>query len=343
MKNKKISSSLGLSFVIFSCYIFASLITALIAFILTKLNVDIGAFGPFALVACVLLSCTILAMIITKFRVKSTEKVIKEIKNSLSKMASGDFTSPIKVKAKNSEYQEIIDALNTVMSELQSITLLKGDFVKNFSHEFKTPIASIKGFSELLCQNHNLSDEEKNKYYSIIRDESTRLSNLANMTLLLSKLDAQTIVLNKEEFYIDEQITECAMQLCNDVESKDLDVQIELDHFSVFASKELLKELWLNLFSNAIKYTNNGGKIKIFSYEIYNGNAICFQDNGIGISEESLKHIFDEYYQEDNTRFYKGIGLGLAICKRICDLHNYQINVVSTKGKGSVFTVLITR
>ncbi len=344
MKNKKkFHSSLGLSFIIFTCYIFASVITAFIAFILTKLNVNIGAFGPLALVICVLLSCTLLATVITKVRVKSTEKNIREIKDSLSRMAAGDFSTPINIKNKNTEYQEIIDAVNTVMQELQSVTILKGDFVKNFSHEFKTPIASIKGFSELLCKNRDLSEEEKYKYYCIIRDESARLSGLANTTLLLSKLDAQSIVINKEEIYIDEQIAECAMQLYGEVEKKNLDVQIDLEHFAVSASKELLKELWLNLFSNAVKYTNDNGRIKIFSYETTDEYAVCFQDTGIGISDDAIKHIFDEYYQEDNTRFHKGIGLGLAICKRICDLHNYQIKVVSTKGQGSAFTVLMPK
>lgn len=341
--NKKIHQSLGLSFIIFLCHILAVLITSFIVFILTKCKVNISALGPFGLVICSLFSCSLIAFLITKIKMKSTEKIIKEIKNSLERMSEGNFSSPISIKNTKTEYQEIIDSVNKVMKELESVTILKSDFVKNFSHEFKTPISSIKGFAELLCVNKNLSEEEKQKYYTIIKDESTRLSGLANTTLLLSKLDAQSIIINKEEIFIDEMISECAIELYNEVEKKNLKVEIDLGHFKVLGSKELLKELWLNLFSNAIKYTNNNGKIRIFSYETTNQYAICFQDNGVGINEESIKYIFDEYYQEDNTRFYKGIGLGLTISKKICDLYNFEIKVESKKNEGSIFTILIPK
>lgn len=274
---------------------------------------------------------------------KRERKLISDIDDVLDKISYGDFTIQIPLTHNDINADNLITKLNAAISELNSVAILKNDFIRNFSHEFKTPIASIKGFSEILSKNKSLSEEEREKYYKIINEESTRLSNLANMTLMLGKFDAQSIIVDKENFYIDEQIEECALQLYAEVERKKLNIQIELEHIQVYASKELLKELWLNLFSNAVKYTEQEGNISIVYSQTPNEYIISFIDNGIGISEEAQKHIFDAYYQENTARGSRGIGLGLSICKRITDLHGWKLTVDSIKGKGSKFSVLIAK
>ncbi len=308
---------------------------------LIVLKVNLGRVAPLLVIFITLCASTILAAVFTAFRMKNLTKAVEETKKCMAKVAQGDFTSKITVKTKDDVINEMIDSINKVISELNSVAILKNDFVRNFSHEFKTPIVSIKGFSEILCNDKTLPEEEKIKYYNIIKEESERLSKLANMTLLLSKLDSQNLVIDKETFYVDEQIEECALQLNGDISEKEIDVEIDLAHTSCFASKELLKELWLNLLSNAVKYTNEKGLIKIYSYQGENDTTICIKDNGIGISEEALPHIFDEYYQESNTYTRKGIGLGLAICKRIVDMHGWKIDIASQVGVGSIFSVHI--
>lgn len=275
--------------------------------------------------------------------IKRERKLISDIDEVLDKISSGDFTAQIPLTHNDMNEDDLITKLNAAISELNSVAILKSDFIRNFSHEFRTPIASIKGFSEILSKNKSLSEDEREKYYKIINEESTRLSNLANMTLMLGKFDAQSIVVDQESFYIDEQIEECALQLYAEVERKKLNVQIDLPHIKVYASKELLKELWLNLFSNAVKYTEQGGRISIVHSPTPNEDVISFIDNGIGISEEAQKHIFDAYYQENTTRGSRGIGLGLSICKRITDLHGWKLTVESVKGKGSTFSVHINK
>lgn len=341
MKNKRISETFHLTFIIFVCYILSSAITFSAVAILMACKVDIGAWGLLILILLVLCSCTVIAFTMTYIRIKGTAKAMNDIKSFCSDMAGGNFSGRLKVTSRGPMIAEVVDNLNTVAAELNSVAILKNDFVRNFSHEFKTPIVSIKGFSELLCKDENLSEEEKKQYYRIIRDESERLANLANTTLLLSKLDSQSIAVEKENFYVDEQIEECAMLLAGDVERKNITAEIDLEHFTCLGGKELLKEVWLNLLSNAVKFTDDGGHIKIFSYKTPMGYAVCFQDDGIGISAEDKKHIFDEYYQADGRK-NKGIGLGLAVVKRIIDLHGWKIEATSAVGQGSVFTVLIT-
>ena len=274
---------------------------------------------------------------------KRERKLINNIDDVLDKISSGDFTAQIQLTHNDINTDNLITKFNAAIAELNSVAILKNDFIRNFSHEFKNPIASIKGFSEILSKNKSLGEEEREKYYKIINEESTRLSNLANMTLMLGKFDAQSIVFNKESFYIDEQIEECALQLYAEVEKKNLNVEIKIEHIQVYASKELLKELWLNLFSNAVKYTEQGGRISIVHSQTPNEHVISFVDNGIGISEEAQKHIFDAYYQENTTRGSRGIGLGLSICKRITDLHGWDLTVESVKGNGSTFSVHINK
>ena len=342
MKNKlHFNFFLRMTLLIFASCVLSSFIIICFYGVLIIFDVKVGRIAPFLLVFITLCASSILAGILTSYRMKNLTRTFDQIKKCFSNVAQGDFSSRINIKVKDEFINELIENLNTVITELNSVAILKNDFVRNFSHEFKTPIVSIKGFSEILCKDKSLSEEEKERYYNIIREESERLSKLANMTLLLGKLDSQSLVVNKETFFVDEQIEECALSLHPLISQKQIEVEIDLAHTTCFGSKELLKELWLNILSNAIKYTNENGAIKIYSYQDENDLTICIKDNGIGISKEALPHIFDEYYQESNTSANKGIGLGLSICKRIADMHGFKLNVTSQIGVGSIFSVNI--
>ncbi len=340
-----IRESLRLSLIIFICYILATLITiGIVSIVVFGFGLEAGQpIGLFIFVLILLVACTILAFIFSFVRIHSMTKVMSNIESSLNAISHGDFSQELHVTIKEKYIAEIADDINNVSKELNSVSILKSDFIKNFSHEFKTPIVSIKGFSELLMTDPTLTEEEKQKYYRIIYDESTRLSELASASMLLSNLESQTCIPDMEDIRVDEQIEECALLLYREVEKKNIDAEIDISRFSVPGSRALLKELWLNLFSNAVKYTPEGGHIKVFSYETTSEYIICFQDDGIGISKEAQEHIFDEYYQEDPSRPGKGIGLGLSVCKKIADLHGFTILVSSQKGAGSAFSVHIRK
>ncbi len=243
MKKNNLRSTVRLSLAIFLAYVLASLITMAIAFFIVFVtDINFGIAGFFIFLAILLTACTILAFIFTTIRMRSSSKAMGQIMDCLNRMAGGDFSTELKINTNEDYLNEIADNLNIVVRELNSTVILKQDFIKNFSHEFKTPIASVHGFSGMLKNDKTLTDEQREKYINIIYDESERLYNLADKTLLLSNLDAQNITLDKEDFYIDEQIEECALQLYGEAEKKNLKVDIDIGHFSCNASKTLLNE-----------------------------------------------------------------------------------------------------
>ena len=344
MKDKKIFSKyFNLTFTIFQAYLISIVITLIIFYICFKLKIRFDRIGTIMFLIVALAICFILSVIITNLMTKKYNKLMKDTSKCFKQLAQGDFTGKIETDSNNLFISDLIENINKIIEELNSITLLKKDFIKNFSHEFKTPIVSIKGFSEILCNDPNLSEEEKMKYYQIIRDESTRLANLANMTLLLSKLNSDSIEIKKEPIYIDESIEESALLLYNQMEEKHISVDIELNHTLVNASKELIKEVWINILSNAIKYTSENGLISIYSTEEKDGYVFSFKDNGIGMSDEIKDHIFDEYYQGNNSTLNQGIGLGLSICKKIIELHKWEISVFSKVNEGTTINIFIPK
>ena len=344
MKDKKIFSKyFNLTFTIFQAYLISIVVTLFIIYLCFLLKIRFDRIGTIMFLVLALAICFIISVIITDLMTKKYKKVMNDTSKCFKQLAQGDFTGKIEIDTNNVFINDLIENINKIIEELNSITLLKKDFIKNFSHEFKTPIVSIKGFSEILCNDTTLTEEEKMKYYQIIRDESTRLANLANMTLLLSKLNSDSIEIKKEPLYIDESIEESALLLYNQMEEKHINVDINLDHIQINASKELIKEVWINIINNAIKYTNEYGEISITSNILDNGYIFSFKDNGIGMSDEIKNHIFDEYYQGDNINKNYGIGLGLSICKKIVELHNWEIQVSSKINEGTTFNIFIPK
>lgn len=328
----------------FICTFSAAVLTGLISYILSLC--EINTRRPLIINIIVsLLACTIIATLIHSITYRQIANYIAQTKSCFERLSKGDFSQEITLDSKhpNPALQKVIDDINRVIRELNSITLIKKDFITNFSHEFKTPIASIQGFAELLCNDPHLSEEDKQKCYQIIRDESMRLSNLSNMTLLLSKLNSGSIVIDKEMIYIDESIEETLLLFYKSFEEKEIEIEVNLQHFRCPASGELVKELWINLINNAIKYTPKGGTIRLTSSQIENGFLLSIKDTGIGMNEETQKHIFDEYYQGNPSRANHGIGLGLSIVKKIVELHDWKIYVNSKENQGSTFSILIPK
>lgn len=253
---------------------------------------------------------------------------------ALNKVASGDYNAKIPYKRLDG-FNSVYENFNKMTEELKSIKALREDFVHDFSHEFKTPIASINGFANLLLEG-NLTEEESKKIIKIIADESARLSGLSETVLTLSKLESQQFIGESRTFRLDVQIRDCIVLMQRQWEGKGITIETQLSPIKYTGDENLLKQVWLNLLSNAIKFTPQGGKVTVkLSADGAKARA-SFTDTGIGIAEDAIPRIFDKYYQ---VAAGTGNGLGLAICKRICALCGGEISVKSKIGEGSTFTV----
>ena len=283
------------------------------------------------------LTILLVPMITVLYRRRAREVVT--LSEAIRKVAAGDYSTRI-TEQKRAQMKPIYDDFNKMCAELESVKLLRNDFINSYSHEFKTPIASINGFASLVLEK-DLPEDEQKEYLKIIVDESARLSNLATSSILLSKLTSQTIVTDIEEYDLGEQLRECSIILSGTWLKKNMKFDVSLESVMYRGNKEMMQHMWINLLDNAVKYTPEGGKITVLVRE-ENGYAIVkIMDTGEGISKDIQKSLFDPYFQGDSSHSRQGLGLGLSIVKRIVELCKGTISVRSTLGEGSEFTVIL--
>ena len=264
---------------------------------------------------------------------------LKKINDRMTKVASGDFTTRIEDKVNVKEVDNIYKNFNVMVSELAAMETLQSDLVSNISHEFKTPITAIEGYSTLLkeCKNK----EEQDLYVEKIIFNAQRLSNLVGDILLLSKLENQKIQPKSNSFRLDEQIRLAIMAQEIKWVQKQIELDVELDEVEFFGVESMLSHVWSNLLSNAIKFSFNEGKIRIRLVKEQSKIAFSIEDNGCGISNESLLHVFDKFYQADTEHKNEGCGLGLTLAKRIVELSDGEITAENLKDGGCKFTVTL--
>lgn len=262
---------------------------------------------------------------------------VREIMAATEKLASGDFKTRLHIKGPR-EFQELNASFNRMAEELDSIEMLRSDFINNFSHEFKTPIVSLRGYAKLLKSDH-LSKEERDEYLDIIIRESDRLASLATNVLNLSKIENQTILTDVALFDLTEQIRQVIVGLEPKWSEKGLDVVVDLDECRYLGNEALLYQVWMNLIDNAIKFTPPKGKIEIKLVGSKRACIFSVKDTGCGMDENTQKHMFNKFYQGDRSHTTEGNGLGLTLCKKIISLHRGNIHVTSKLGGGTTFSV----
>ncbi len=278
------------------------------------------------------------ALIIVTITGEKILRPIRELNKATKKVSQGDFSIELPIVGnKEDEFNILIDSFNKMTKELANMSMLHKDFISNVSHEFKTPISSIQGFATVLL-NSELTEEQK-EYAQIITDEATRLSKLTTNILKLTKLENQIIITDKQYFYLDEQIRYVILLLQNEWSKKSISFNIELSKINYFGNQELLQQVWLNLIGNAIKFSNINGEITIKCYIDNKNIIVIILDNGIGMNEQTINHIFDKFYQGDKSHSSEGNGLGLPLAKRIIELCDGNIKVNSTIEKGSKFII----
>ena len=264
-------------------------------------------------------------------------KEITTLSEGISSVACGNYDTHIECK-KGDQMTPVYEDFNKMCAELSSVEILRNDFINSYSHEFKTPIASINGFASLLLEK-DLPEKQRREYAQIIVEESARLSNLANNTILLSKLSSQQIVTDTQRYDVSEQIRQCAIILSKSWLDKKIAFSGEFPPAMFVGNKELMQHLWINLLGNAVKFTPTGGEISA-EVTVQDGNIVVqIADTGEGMNEETLFHLFEPYYQGDVSHSGQGLGLGLSIAKRIVELCGGSITAESELGTGSRFTV----
>lgn len=283
--------------------------------------------------------CVLLGTALTAFLSKKTLNPIRKVIAATHKVAGGDFSVKVDLKGIE-ELEELSQSFNKMTQELSSIETLRNDFVNNFSHEFKTPISSIRGFAKLLKENH-LTEEERREYLDIIITESERLAALSTNVLILSKYENLEIIPDKAPFRLDEQIRKVIVLMEPKWSSKGINVNVELDKVVYCGNEDLTEQIWLNLLDNAIKFSDQSGLINITLKNINNEIQFAIQDNGPGMDDQTKAHIFDKFYQGDTSHSQKGYGLGLPLVKRIAELCGGNVGVQSRPGQGSLFTVVL--
>ncbi len=264
---------------------------------------------------------------------------IKILTIASKEVESGNFEIKIEAKGKD-EISKLTKNFNSMVKKIRKTEQMRQEFVANVSHEIQSPITSIMGFSTLL-QSDYLDDEDKKSYAKIIEEESRRLSKLSENLLKLTTLDNEQNIIKKSNFYLDEQIRKVILMMENQWAKKNINFNINLPKTKIYADKDLLEQVWINLINNAIKFSYENKSIDINIENVENKINVSIRDYGSGISYDKIEKIFDRFYQADESRKIEGSGLGLSIVKKIVDIHNGSILVNSRIDEGTQFIVVI--
>lgn len=333
--------TLNLFFIVF---LFLAVITLIVytgldgGFLVSDGNITVGGALVMIYAVCILVAISIVFMIRKVFI-----GPMRRIMSAMDELARGNFDIRIdmsKDKYRPREILEFADSFNKTAEELSGTEILRKDFINNFSHEFKTPIVSISGFADLLME-EDLPPEDQKEYLSIIRDESRRLADLASNILTLNRIESQAILRDRESFRLDEQIRQSILVTEQKWKDKSLEFQADLDQTQYCGDPALLKEVWLNLLDNAAKFSPDKGVVSVTLRQKEDCLVAAVTDQGPGMDEKTVSHIFEQFYQGDTSHRTQGNGLGLAMVRKIVQLHEGKITVDSAPGRGSCFSVIL--
>lgn len=317
------------------------LLSSLIVFLLDHF---LGIAGDLsvALVLCSLLTM-LLGGIALAWEAGRYIRPARDVMDASGKVAAGDFAVRIPLPDWSIGFAEgysLIENFNRMTAELASMEHMRRDFTGNVSHEIKTPLSSIVGFTEILMEG-GIEEREQKEYLALVHEEALRLSRLAENLLRLSRLDTQVIVARRDTVSVDEQIRQCAILLVQQKKEKNISFSVELPEMKIESDRDMTKEVWMNLIDNAIKYSDNGKTIHISGEVLKDHIRIHIRDEGIGIPAEKQAHIFDRFYQCEESHKAQGHGLGLSIVRRILELLAGTIECRSREGEGTEMIVTL--
>ncbi|MGM9605316.1 MAG: ATP-binding protein [Faecousia sp.] len=347
MKHQKRGYSLTLLFALLTFGILAAsvAVAAALSYVLTRfgiLPIQADRFPEslqlliFASVVSVIVG-TLLSMLAVRIPLRPINWLIDQ----MNRLADGDFRARVHFKKPISmipAFLQVEESFNKMAQELGDTEMLRQDFINNFSHEFKTPIVSIAGFAKLL-QRADLDEQQRAEYINAIVEESGRLSSMATNVLKLTKVENQTILTGVTEYNLSEQLRSAALLLEHDWTAKNIELDMEFSEVMIRANEELMKEVWINLLHNAIKFSPEYGPLQVRIFQETDAVRVTITNSG-EIPEEEQKRIFRKFYQADRSHFSAGNGVGLSIVKKIVELHQGSVQVES-QGGAVIFTVTL--
>lgn len=292
-----------------------------------------------AMLILTLIFSFLLVLISTSYIVKP----IKRLTEATKKIAAGNYHMKLNVNRKD-EIGRLARDFSKMSTSLEQTEVKRQEFVSNVSHEIQSPLTSIQGFTELV-RDEEMTNAERHHYLTIIEKESKRVSLLGRQLLTLSNLDHDGSGNTSYPVSIGDQIKDVVSTTEWQWREKNLSIDLHLHAGTITGSTDLIQQIWMNLMTNAIRYTDSGGSISITTKEDKNGVYASVQDTGIGIAEEDVAQIFDRFYKVDKarTRSEASTGLGLAIVKKIIEIHQGTIEVESEIGKGTTFHVFLPK
>ena len=273
------------------------------------------------------------------------DRPVKMVTDTAEQIMNGDFSARVKqMHGSGIEgFNQIGESINAMAEELSSVETLRTDFIANVSHEMKTPLAVMQNYGTLL-QTPDLPEEKRIEYAKAITDASRRLADMMTNILKLNRLENQQIYPQIEKYDLGEQLCESLLQYESTWERKNIEIETDIaENVIVSADAELLSLVWNNLFSNAFKFTEDGGKVTLTLTAEGEYATVKISDTGCGMSADVGAHIFEKFYQGDASHATQGNGLGLALVKRVVDIMQGEIGVESAVGIGTTFTVKIRR
>ena len=287
------------------------------------------------ILGCVFLTGSIVFLVIADIIVKP----LTRLTNAIKEVSNGNYNVRVDNVGQD-EISKLNQGFNQMARQLAKQDETRQKFISDISHEFQTPLTSIQGFANILKE-EDLPKEQRVKYANIILYNSKRLSSLAKNMLQLTLLDREEIELELTNYSLVEQMNRVISTQENQAMEKNIEIVFEMPKKEIFieGDEQRLEQVWTNIISNAIKYTNEGGLITITMKKNSKDIEISIEDTGIGMSKEVVSHIFERFYREDKARNVEGNGLGLAIVKSIVDLHHGKIDILSQVDVGTNFIV----
>lgn len=284
------------------------------------------------------LVCTVID--VTRRRV-TVDRPVRKILGATDRIAAGDFSVRLETVhpyGRYDEYDRIMENLNKMAAELSKTAVLNNDFVSNVSHELKTPLAVVQNYAAALKKD-GVTDEERKHYADVLEDTAKKLTALVGNVLKLNRLENHEITPEFTKIDLEESLARAVLKYEDMIENKNLRLECDIQSAEVYSVEEYLDIIWNNLISNAVKFTDPGGAIKV-SLRLVGGKAVVsVADTGCGIDSGTGARIFEKFYQGDTSHAGEGNGLGLALVKKVIDVLGGEIHVESARGKGSVFTV----
>jgi len=291
----------------------------------------------------------VIAVAISLIISKTLLSPIQGMTKAAEAMADGDFSSKIGVESEDEigilarTFNDMAAQIQTMLEELNKSENLRREFVANVSHELRTPLTNIRSYAETISDDREIPQETEEEFLRVIINESDRMTKIVQDLLELSRYDSGASELSIEKFSIERSLRDVHAAIALDARKRNHTINLELEWKlpDIYGDRARIEQVLMNIMSNALKYTPDGGTIGIFSGSSGNDVWVRIEDTGIGIPQEDLEHVFDRFYRVDKARSREsgGTGLGLSIAKEIVAKHGGDISIMSTPEIGTSVTV----